>query len=423
MPSGIYNVQPRSMTQSIKDWAEIDDAKQRRQINALALQDRQRGIEEATAIQNAMAGLAPDATPEQAAMALRRLGPKGMGLADSLLKTEAEVGYKKAQAARERTQSQTDVADALKKSLSAYRDMLPMVRTRQDAVQWTAAQYQDPTTKAFVSRIPLEQMVQNIPEDEAGFNQWRQEVGMGIEKFVQSQTTKRGQDITAETSRANNAATNARLAADAAAGRGLQRELAGQADRRARDIAEQTDRRMRELAENKGAAKPIPARVVQDLQDARDSAATMDALGAEFKDEYAGKGVIGVGSDLQLDIASRLGVDKGSVLWWKDYRKMVELVERHAKFGASLSKAEQASWRSADINPGMDSEIIKKNLATRSSIAKKVLENTAQDAIDSGHAEDRVQAIANRTGAAATLKTDSVPSDIAEILKKHGKKP
>lgn len=414
MPSGIYNVQPRSMTQSIKDWAEIDDAKQRRQINALALQDRQRGIEEATAIQNAMAGLAPDATPEQAAMALRRLGPKGMGLADSLLNTEAEVGYKKAQAAREGTQSQKDVADAQKagvealaKSLSAYRDMLPMVRTRQDAVQWTAAQYQDPTTKEFVSRIPMEQMVQNIPEDEAGFNQWRQEVGMGIEKFVQNQTTKRGQDITAETSRANNAATNARLAAD----------------RRARDIAEQTDRRMRELAENKGAAKPIPARVVQDLQDARDSAATMDALGAEFKDEYAGKGVIGVGSDLQLDIASRLGVDKGSVLWWKDYRKMVELVERHAKFGASLSKAEQASWRSADINPGMDAEIIKKNLATRSSIAKKVLENTAQDAIDSGHAEDRVQAIANRTGAAATLKTDSVPSDIAEILKKHGKKP
>jgi len=97
----------------------------------------------------------------------------------------------------------------------------------------------------------MEQMVQNIPEGEAGFNQWRQEVGMGIEKFVQSQTTKRGQDITAETSRANNAATNARLAADAAAGRGLQRELAGQADRRARDIAEQTDRRTRDLAKEK----------------------------------------------------------------------------------------------------------------------------------------------------------------------------
>lgn len=294
MPSGIYNVQPRSMTQSIKDWAEIDDAKQRRQINALALQDRQRGIEEATAIQNAMAGLAPDATPEQAAMALRRLGPKGMGLADSLLKTEAEVGYKKAQAAREGTQSQKDVADAQKagvealaKSLSAYRDMLPMVRTRQDAVQWTAAQYQDPTTKAFVSRIPMEQMVQNIPEDEAGFNQWRQEVGMGIEKFVQSQTTKRGQDITAETSRANNAATNARLAADAAAGRAVTMRGQDLTDARQRDLNQLTkeDKETARATEKKDKAVTDYSKTLQKegIPDFEDALSTLEDKLSKYK--------------------------------------------------------------------------------------------------------------------------------------------
>lgn len=245
---------------------------------------------------------------------------------------------------------------------------------------------------------------------------------MGIEKFVQNQTTQRGQVTSAETARRGQdlTAETARRGQDISAS--TTRRGQDITDRRMRETSDMTDRRARELAENKGAAKPLPARVVQDLQDARDSAATMDALGSEFKDEYAGKGVVGVGADLQLDLSSRIGADKGSVLWWKDYKKMVELVERHAKFGASLTKNEQAAWRSADINPGMNAKIIKDNLATRTAIAKKVLENTAQDAIDAGHPADRVEAISSRTGAASTLKTDAVPADIAEILKKHGKK-
>lgn len=142
--------------------------------------------------------------------------------------------------------------------------------------------------------------------------------------------------------------------------------------------------------------KPLPAKERQSLVDARTNASTIGSLLTEFKDDYASKGVLGVGSELALNAKSVLGTDTGTVQWWKNYRKMAELVERHAMFGASLTEGEKAAWASADISPKMDAKVIRANLATRKALADKVLQSTQQDLVDSGFASDKVTKIGGR---------------------------
>jgi hypothetical protein len=137
------------------------------------------------------------------------------------------------------------------------------------------------------------------------------------------------------------------------------------------------------------------------LQEVRDNAVTLDTLLSGFKDDFAGKGVYGLGADTSLAAKAVLGSDRESVEWWKNYRKQAELVERHAMFGAALTPTEQASWRNADIGPGLNKDVIKKNLQTRANLTKKMLETTRQDLIDAGQSEQRVNAIAGRGPQAA----------------------
>lgn len=148
----------------------------------------------------------------------------------------------------------------------------------------------------------------------------------------------------------------------------------------------------------KGAAggKPLSGAALKQLTEARDTAVTLDGLLGSFKDGFASKGVLGFGADASLAAKSVLGSDKDAVEWWKNYRKQSELVERHALFGAALTPTEQESWRNADIGPGVNKDVIKRNLQTRADLTKRMLETTRQDLIDAGQSEQRVNAIAGR---------------------------
>lgn len=146
----------------------------------------------------------------------------------------------------------------------------------------------------------------------------------------------------------------------------------------------------------KNADKPLPPGVVKSITEARDNAVTINGLNQSFKPDFAGKGVLGFGADLQMGTSGNLGVDKDAVEWWKNYRKQAELVERHALFGAALTPTEQASWRSADIGPGMNADVVKRNLKTRSDLSRKIFENAAQDQIDAGHSAPRINTITGR---------------------------
>ncbi len=153
--------------------------------------------------------------------------------------------------------------------------------------------------------------------------------------------------------------------------------------------------------------KPLPPASVKQLTEARDNAATIAQLSATFKPDFGGKGLLGMGGNLQLSVSGNMGADRGAVEWWKNYRKQAELVERHALFGAALTPTEQASWTSADIAPGMNPKVIETNLKTRAALAKRVFENARLDLIDAGNNEKRINAIAERGAPDATAAPEA----------------
>lgn len=244
--TSMYRNQPTNVLDVIGGYQNLALNRQRKQMNALAMQqdaqamqEKQRAQEEMAQVRNLLAGAG--GSREDAIKALETRGYYKP--ADELRKAAAEDAYKTAQTEHVRSQMKKEEAEttskqneALGKRLTQYKDFLAMVKTPQDAATWISAQYNDPITKDFVSRIPMDKMLQSIPQDQDVFDAWRNETGMGIEKFVQNRTTQRGQDIQAETSRANNADTNARVAAEGAANRAVTRRGQDLVDARQRDL-------------------------------------------------------------------------------------------------------------------------------------------------------------------------------------------
>jgi hypothetical protein len=100
-----------------------------------------------------------------------------------------------------------------------YRGILDFIDTPQAAARWLQAQYNDPTVGPILQAIrPYEEAVQGIPANPQQYAQWRVQAGVGMEKVQQwakerelaaqqSETTRRGQDMTAATARAGQAVT------------------------------------------------------------------------------------------------------------------------------------------------------------------------------------------------------------------------
>jgi hypothetical protein len=147
-----------------------------------------------------------------------------------------------------------------------------------------------------------------------------------------------------------------------------------------REAAKQHADLMRELGKARVDAataargnKPLPNAVHRELSDAETNAATMTQLNSSFDPSFSGLKATIRNAAAPYDPTGTL--DDSGAQWWKQYKKQASLTERHALFGASLTGNEQASWNAADINQGMQPDMIKKNLAIRERLAHKVFAN------------------------------------------------
>jgi len=113
-----------------------------------------------------------------------------------------------------------------------------------------------------------------------------------------------------------------------------------------------------------GQGKILPANTVTALTEGQNKARDIARLTSEFKPEFAGA----KGSAMNAAGQYVPFVTTDAAEWWKNYRKEDELVTRHGLFGAALTATELASWRAADISPGMDPGAIERNLKRRSEI-------------------------------------------------------
>jgi hypothetical protein len=417
----------RQKPMSVADYDNVAAEQQANQLNALMMrqkyQQSQADMAEADAFKQALRGGA-DSNGLMAASPTRAMAHQGALLKQQ--ETQADIGYKQAQAGKiafEQKQVLRGHALAGAEHVKTPADMGGLLGILEQSGD---------ISKEQVAQIMqgVQQRPETIPQIVAQFRQTGMTVMQQEEakhKAAQLGETARGHDLTYKASTENNAATNARVAAEGAANRGVSIRGQNMTDARARadggGVLGKPPSGYRWKADGSGEqepipggpasvdrSRPLPAGVLKQITETRDNAATMARMENSFKPEYAGKGFYGIGADLAMDIKGRTGTDQKSVDWWKNYRKDVELTERHALFGAALTPTEQASWRSADISAGMDADVIKTNLKTRANLSKKIHEFAQQDLKDAGHNAQRIDAIAGRTAPDASA-TKTIQSD------------
>lgn len=159
------------------------------------------------------------------------------------------------------------------------------------------------------------------------------------------------------------------------------------------------------------ATRPLPKNIINQIQEDRNIEMNLDGALTSFKPAFGNKGLVGIGADAQLEASARLGIDQEAVSWWKNLRKNIDMVERKANFGATLTGNELQAWRAATVSPKDDSETIKRNLGIRAALAKKVLQMDTQDYMEAmpQHAET-ISKIGGRAKAPATPRTPQLPA-------------
>jgi hypothetical protein len=112
----------------------------------------------------------------------------------------ASGGQFKAVQAFDKNQLETDTAQAklaqtrqevLAKSLSINRDLLAGVNDPQQAAQWVMAGFNDPVLSPLLQRVGSPQeLIARIPQDPQGFQTWKMQNGLGIEKMLEMTAPK-----------------------------------------------------------------------------------------------------------------------------------------------------------------------------------------------------------------------------------------
>lgn len=185
--------------------AEMDAADQNRmtlesgRMNLLAAKQAQ-ADEQAVRAAYQQPGFDPQS--DSGIMELMRLNPKaGFAAAEArqkALKAQADLGHVAAQTDSQRASAQKSTIEAAGTRLKQYRDTLDFIDTPEAAARWITAQFQDPLVSGQMAALGSpEQAVSRIPRDPAGFQRWRQQAAMGMEKHIAEMRQQGAADATA----------------------------------------------------------------------------------------------------------------------------------------------------------------------------------------------------------------------------------
>lgn len=156
--------------------------------------------------------------------------------------------------------------------------------------------------------------------------------------------------------------------------------MTAQSDREKARLNRQ-ERRFRMTHHKTQQPKDLGPTLAKSLHEKSTTIQHMDRAHELFKDEYAADvGIIGRGQNIisgELGISTSKAMDEQAA-WWRDYKRYIELVERHEFFGATLTKGENLSWKQAEIQIGMKPAEIRKNLRKRAQMMKDLLEEYAE---------------------------------------------
>jgi hypothetical protein len=401
---------------------ELQMGQQKMQENASVMQDKARARQEAEVLRQALVSVGPNATTEQRIAAMEGTGlSSGYAGADMLRKAMLDKRKVEAQALKDEEDARQTQLKTTREKYAFGKAKLANAASPQDAIQAANEGVMLGHWGMNEAKSIIDQ-VQKEPNFEAYKLRELQSLATADQRLaahdrsaaleqtkVRDAETARGHDLTAATARRGQDITREAALGGGSVQIGPDGQMFVVPTRGATGkpivgspVVDATGAPI--IKPSKADQKPLPQSVVKDIAEARDNAATLATLASTFKKDFGSKGVLGVGSNLQLAAGGVLGKDKDAVDWWKNYRKQAELIERHALFGAALTPTEQASWRSADIGPEMHPDVIQRNLKAREALSRKMADFKRQDMIDAGHNADRVNAIAGRAAPEAGKK-------------------
>lgn len=190
---------PKSVADFDREAYAVDDARSRQQFNALQalsaqakLDEYQSATERGNKLRQFRTGLAGK-TEDEFIQAHRAAGyyPEAGELEEGMLKrrkTEAEIGEKKAQAGKETALGAKAFGDAQSDALKRYRGALDFIDTPDGAARWMRAQFADPLIADHMQSLgTADEAATRIPRDPQAFAQWRQQAGMGMDRWMEQQ--------------------------------------------------------------------------------------------------------------------------------------------------------------------------------------------------------------------------------------------
>ncbi|CAB4172052.1 hypothetical protein UFOVP1349_49 [uncultured Caudovirales phage] len=148
--------------------------------------------------------------------------------------------------------------------------------------------------------------------------------------------------------------------------------------------------RRRSEATDKG--RQMSVTDITKLSDEGQKFADLGRFSTTFKPEFSGYGSNAVGAMANVigrnapeGVARMIGKDiPEAATWWQGYDRYKNVV-RNELYGAALTKPEQAAFDSADIQPGMQSHQIEKNLALQQQIVTNGLKRKASAMVNAGY--------------------------------------
>jgi len=151
-------------------------ARQQQQMNALKMQEYERGVAE----QNALRELFRGGLDLESAEGQRRLYETSPTAAQKLIKGRLEA-RKLEQEARAKE------FDTIEKKTNYFRGLLSNVTTPEQGRAWTVAVYTDPDLAPVFSRFGAtpQQAAQAVPDDPAAFQSWRNQASVGAARFLE----------------------------------------------------------------------------------------------------------------------------------------------------------------------------------------------------------------------------------------------
>jgi len=174
---GIKPLQIESPTNNLANMLNLQGLQQSGQLNALKMQEAQRGVEQQNSLRSILSGVQPTDKPDAISQRLMQGGH---------LKEASEYQKNNRENLKNEAATAKDMADVVTKRTEWYKNQLSNVKTPQDAAGWVQAQYKDQyLSPLFSSMGSAEDSIRSIPQDPTEFNGWIQKQALNMGKFIE----------------------------------------------------------------------------------------------------------------------------------------------------------------------------------------------------------------------------------------------